>query len=247
MDANGAVMWRATYKPFGEATIDATSTSIINFRFPGQYYDQDTGLHYNYHRYYDPKTGRYLSPDPIGLPSGPNLFEYVEGNPVSKYDPSGLWPTWIHNKMIDTAFPSLHPDLKRAIMEGSRHTDKFQDPRFAYMHAMRNKNQSVGVARKIMEAFIRDRLKRYQCELQKGNLDEAYFALGEALHPIMDSTCPAHEGFQWWDNLGAMPAYYSFFYHFLTEQWVLDTEISNTVALMKDVLRDYRIDPTKIQ
>jgi hypothetical protein len=114
-------------------------------------------------------------------------------------------------------------------------------------HAMRNKNQSVEVARKMMEAFIRDRLKRYQCELQKGNRVEAYFALGEALHPIMDSTSPTHEGFQWWDNLGAMPGYYSFFYHFLSEQRVLNTEISNTVALMKDVLRDYRIDPTKIQ
>jgi RHS repeat-associated protein len=66
-----------------------------NFRFPGQYYDQETGLHYNYFRYYDPATGRYVTPDPIGLEGGINLFLYVAGNPLRWIDPLGLvtWPT----------------------------------------------------------------------------------------------------------------------------------------------------------
>jgi RHS repeat-associated protein len=59
-------------------------------RSPGQYYDQEKGLHYNYHRYYDPKTGRYLTPDPIGLRGGINLFAYVGNNPTGYVDPSGL-------------------------------------------------------------------------------------------------------------------------------------------------------------
>jgi RHS repeat-associated protein len=60
------------------------------FRFPGQYYDPETGLHYNYFRYYNPQTGRYLTPDPIGLEGGINLFAYVENNPVNWIDPLGL-------------------------------------------------------------------------------------------------------------------------------------------------------------
>jgi RHS repeat-associated protein len=74
--------------------------------YPGQYYDQETGLHYNYFRYYDPTTGRYITPDPIGLEGGINLFAYVdsvgkphsgtnlyaytENNPVNFVDPLGL-------------------------------------------------------------------------------------------------------------------------------------------------------------
>ena len=58
---------------------------------PGQYYDAETGLHYNYFRDYDPKTGRYIQADPIGLKGGMNQFAYVDGNPLKWIDPFGLY------------------------------------------------------------------------------------------------------------------------------------------------------------
>jgi RHS repeat-associated protein len=67
---------------------DGASTPL---RFPGQYADDETGLHYNHHRYYDPVTGAYLSPDPLGLTPAPNPHAYVP-NPTAYTDPFGLAP-----------------------------------------------------------------------------------------------------------------------------------------------------------
>jgi len=86
---NGAVVWSAKYSSFGEANIEV-ETVENNLRFPGQYYDQESNLHYNYHRYYNPSIGRYLRADPIGLQGGMNLYDYVAGNPINLVDPNGL-------------------------------------------------------------------------------------------------------------------------------------------------------------
>ena len=85
----GIVVWGGTSLPFG--TVEGGSRVFDNrFRFPGQYYDSETGLHYNYFRYYDPSTGRYLTPDPIGLAGGINLFSYTSNTPIDFIDPLGL-------------------------------------------------------------------------------------------------------------------------------------------------------------
>jgi len=86
---NGAVVWAAKYSSFGKASVDGSSTITNNLSFPGQYYDEETGLHYNYRRFYDPSTGRYLRVDPIGLNGGINLFIYVSNDPINLLDPLG--------------------------------------------------------------------------------------------------------------------------------------------------------------
>jgi RHS repeat-associated protein len=67
-----------------------TSTVENNLRLPGQYFDRETNLHYNYARDYDPTAGRYIEADPIGLEGGLNVYSYVNGNPLNRIDPKGL-------------------------------------------------------------------------------------------------------------------------------------------------------------
>ena len=91
----GLVVWQATYDPFGKATVDEDvdgdgNAVEMNVRFPGQYYDAESGLHYNYFRTYDPELGRYITSDPIGLFGGLNTFGYVYGNPMRYIDSYGL-------------------------------------------------------------------------------------------------------------------------------------------------------------
>ena len=85
----GAVVWKAYYDPFGSATV-RVGTIENNLRLPGQYYDRETGLQYNYFRDYDPTTGRYIEADPIGLEGGLNIYQYALSNPLSFIDPTGL-------------------------------------------------------------------------------------------------------------------------------------------------------------
>ncbi len=89
-DPTGQVVWQWNSDAFGNTAPQSGDGSTINLRFPGQYFDQETGLHYNYFRYYDPSTGRYISSDPIGLAGGLNTYAYVLNNPLYWIDPYGL-------------------------------------------------------------------------------------------------------------------------------------------------------------
>ncbi|MEN4825192.1 RHS repeat-associated core domain-containing protein [Pseudomonas sp. P39-UII1] len=89
--SDGRVVWQARYRSWG--VVDNYSTNEVeqNLRFQGQYFDQETELHYNLFRYYDPEAGRFVTQDPLGVLGGDNLYLYAP-NPISWVDPAGLSP-----------------------------------------------------------------------------------------------------------------------------------------------------------
>lgn len=88
-DSQGTVAWAMRSEAFGASTPLPESTIDVALRFPGQYYDTETGLHYNWQRDHSPLIGRYVQQDPIGLAGGINLYGYAEGNPITLFDPTG--------------------------------------------------------------------------------------------------------------------------------------------------------------
>ncbi|MFF2844830.1 RHS repeat-associated core domain-containing protein [Streptomyces sp. NPDC058001] len=90
VDADGDIVWERSSTLWGLPTGSGDGDRVdCPLRFPGQYHDAETGLHYNHHRYYEPGTARYLSPDPLGRTPAPNQHAYVK-NPLQWTDPLGL-------------------------------------------------------------------------------------------------------------------------------------------------------------
>ena len=99
--SDNAIAWRWDADPFGTPLPNENPAGLgtfkYNLRFPGQYYDLETGTSYNYFRDYDPQIGRYVESDPIGLKAGINTYAYTESSPVDLADPTGLLSCTYHN------------------------------------------------------------------------------------------------------------------------------------------------------
>ncbi len=80
----------STRRPCWGPSPSITGTATLDARFPGQWFQSETGLHYNWHRQYDPTTGRYTQPDPLGFVDGPSVYGYVKGLPQQLADFRGL-------------------------------------------------------------------------------------------------------------------------------------------------------------
>jgi RHS repeat-associated protein len=88
-NAAKASVWDAVWQPFGGAH-SITGSATLNARLPGQWFQSETGLHYNWHRSYDPTLGRYTQPDPLGFVDGPSVYGYGRGSPLRYVDRDGL-------------------------------------------------------------------------------------------------------------------------------------------------------------
>jgi RHS repeat-associated protein len=123
-DKNADIVWQADYTPFGKANV-VVETITNNIRLPGQYFDKETGLHYNYHRDYDSLGGRYIQSDPIGLAGGINTYGYAYQNPVMNTDPYGLWVPQAIGAFVNMGFEGYNQyqsgnlNLSRLAMAGA--------------------------------------------------------------------------------------------------------------------------------
>jgi RHS repeat-associated protein len=122
-DASQAIVWDAVYRPFGDVH-SITGTAANNLRFPGQYFLIEAGLHYNWHRHYDPTIGRYLQADPLGFVDGPGIYPYGKSAPTVKIDAQGL--------SVMASLSTLIPMLDKTL-NGLCET-KDQNPNGAFQH-----------------------------------------------------------------------------------------------------------------
>ncbi|MBK9584833.1 MAG: RHS repeat protein [Alphaproteobacteria bacterium] len=108
-NAVGSTVWTWDSGAFGKEV--PTGTATVNLRFPGQYYDSESTLHYNWNRYYNPAIGRYISSDPIGLAGGLATYNYVSASPVTFSDPEGLAVDInLHNPKCAGVEPGKEPE-----------------------------------------------------------------------------------------------------------------------------------------
>ncbi len=124
-DAGRRVVWQARLGDTGAAMVDPASTLRLDLRGSNQLFDAESGLHYNTHRYLDPRRGRYLSPDPLGLAVGRDLYQFALGQPHRYVDLAGLQPSAVDYKdygsklkrTFELAIPLVPDEIGRALQE----------------------------------------------------------------------------------------------------------------------------------
>ncbi|MCX6041007.1 MAG: hypothetical protein NTV69_07725 [Caldilinea sp.] len=243
------ILWRWDLTPtaFGEHLPNGNPdgdafTYTLNLRYPGQYFDAESGLHYNYFRDYEPATGRYIESDPIGLAGGASTYGYVLGNPLGSRDTNGLWPSIApfatHQDVIRRNI-HVSPELMNNLLWAQEYADsaQFQTGKYAYRHGMRNKGQSACAAIKQAEEFVRKQLEMAIFNRRRGKDAESLWEFSMALHTLQDSTSPSHIGFQEW---GDNPKFFDVMGHVVEETFAWKpSEYASLVAKTGDAWRWY--------
>ncbi|WP_372238436.1 RHS repeat-associated core domain-containing protein [Pseudomonas sp. R1-43-08] len=147
----GEIVWSAHYRAYGEISRLDVGKVDNPLRFQGQYFDQESGLHYNRHRYYNPDIGRYLTPDPVRLAGGINAYQYVP-NPTGWVDPLGLnncpggdgCRSRSEVKDPATVTPPVKGDPKQPINSGGKYLYRGDDktPDHVFKNGFKSKGES---------------------------------------------------------------------------------------------------------
>jgi len=194
-DSAGTTVWRWDQaEPFGNnpANEDPDANSVafdLPLRLPGQRYDAESGLHYNYFRDYDPSIGRYGESDPIGLRGGLNTYLYVGAKPLEGFDTKGLWAYWIHKMMTEEALEKADcrlDDLPKKTADVDT-LPLSQTPSKVAWHHMRQRGQNYTEAKSNYDVHLYEH--RQSCDI-----DQLKFVL----HAVQDSTSPAHKDLPEW-------------------------------------------------
>ncbi|EIP7411816.1 RHS repeat protein, partial [Salmonella enterica] len=176
VNAEGKADWSAEYDAWGNVLRENNPHKLAQLlRLPGQQYDEETGLYYNRHRYYDPLQGRYITQDPIGGAGGWNLYQYPL-NPVSKIDPLGLsaWSDAKSGACTEGICRLFSPFIG---------PEKFSDPDTAALDALKKINgQSICEDKEFAGLICMDNKKNYfATEANRGEEHES---------SPFDSPCP---------------------------------------------------------
>jgi RHS repeat-associated protein len=198
--------WRST-DPFGDNAAEQDPDRdgqkfTYNVRFPGQYFDAETELHHNYFRDYDPRTGRYVQSDPIGLQGGMNTFLYAMAQPTKYTDPKGLLVPWEHKMITEDALdrvglscPKLNTilPLETADVDG---LPESQEPEHSHWHGMCHPDWDPDQGFQRFLWYIQGH--RQSCDIS---------ALARVLHALQDFHSAAHRGCQRWGGLRGTPIF----------------------------------------
>ena len=227
-DATGTCKETHDYLPFGEEIgspyrTGCYTTGYTTQKFTAKERDTESGNDYFDARYMASSMGRFLSPDPSNLsvdwwlPQTWNRYSYALNNPLTVVDKNGLWPTYVHNNIIDEAFPGMSKEDLQNLKDSSFVMDfgaGQQDPSNAYMHGMSDGSGQVFYgggneqhAWEQAENYIGDQIQAAQeaqanwiAQGHSGFSPLALSAFGNALHTTEDRLSPAHRGEQPWAN-----------------------------------------------
>lgn len=231
--------------------ITHTGTKPKSYLFTGKERDSESGNDYFGARYYASSMGRFSSPDPSNLsvdwwlPQTWNRYSYALNNPLTVVDKNGLWPAYVHNSIIDEAFPGMSKEDLQNLQDSSFVMDfgaGQQDPTNAPEHGMSNGSGNVfygGEGGNAYHALVegdnyidsqvqaaQEAQANWIAQGHSGFSPLALSAFGNALHTTEDRLSPAHRGEQPWANKPWW--HYTTINHFLQEAWRSPDDIRNT-------------------
>ena len=211
--ADGSVACEIRRTAWGKPEVAPGAVTSTPLGFLGQYHDEETGLCYNRHRYYDPDTGRYISPDPIGLIGGLNQFRYADNNPTRFVDPSGLATADVTNrpdgaKDIEgtSKEKKLDPAIQTAVDNAKAKMDNpgSKAGKCAEIDAL--SQQAADIRKKLgpnaTDSQVREKLRE---EYRKGAKIEAFDGKGKSIAPCKFCAQVARELGIHPDNINANP------------------------------------------